>query len=146
MTIINHQGKLFRYRGREEFQDNDMAFKFTPTDEIWPVNDPATFHPPAVATTHSSRDFISFPAHSPTYPPASVMEPGKTENAQHYSNHDVFNEHIKPDLVKSRLRFGPSALRSTIDASSGSPSKNAQQSGWANMGQGLNSFGMVSYT
>ena len=146
MTIINHQGKLFRYRGREEFQDNDMAFKFTPTDEIWPVNDAASFYPPVANNAHSSRTSISFPAHSPTYPPASTMEPAKVENPQHYANHDVFNEHIKPDLVRSRLRFGPSALRSAIDASSGSPSKITQQAGLADMGHGLNTLGMVSCT
>ena len=45
------------------------------------------------------------------------------------ATHSVFNDHIKPDLINSRLRLGPSVLRSAVDAGVSSPSKEPRSHG-----------------
>ena len=125
MTIINHKGQLFHYRGREEFNDNNAAaFKFTPTDEIWPLNEalPQQSYPsthPCTMADHKS----DYPAHAVTYPPQSVHDLKDDLQLHIPATHTVFNEHIKPDLINSRLRLGPSVFRSAVDTGFTSPSK-----------------------
>lgn len=134
MTIVNHEGELFHYRGREEFKDDSPSpFKFTPTDEIWPLNQSRASQDTHHFNTRLPICDSSVLSHPVSHGSLTSTSTVKSPLSQSSSIFDIFNEHIKPDLVNSRLRLGPSALRCMVDSTSTSPTKVIDDSGWAGL-------------